>query len=102
MLRRIAVRDEAVVELMRSDDANPQLDYRVCGLVRVAALIAAGGAEPSYRWAVDVARLGGATPDEIVAVLVAVAPTVGVDRSVAAAANLGMALGYDVEAALDN
>jgi len=104
-LRRIAVRDDTVVEWMQSDHDGPSaeatLDYRACGLVRIAALIAAGGSVPSYRRAAELARLGGATPEEIVAVLAAVAPTVGVDRSVAEAPKLGLALGYDVDDALD-
>jgi len=105
-LRRIAVRDETIVEWMQSDhdgtSAVAKLDYRMCGLVQIAALIAAGGSVPSYRRAVELARLGGATPDEIVAVLAAVAPTIGVDRSVREAPKLGLALGYDVDEALDN
>ena len=105
-LRRIAVRDETIVEWMQAEhevtSAVAKLDYRVCGLVRIAALIAAGGSVPSYRRATDLARLGGATSDEIVAVLAAVAPTVGVDRSVAEAPKIALALGYDVDEALDH
>jgi 4-carboxymuconolactone decarboxylase len=43
----------------------------------------------------------GATYDEIVGTLIAVMPIVGVARVVAAAPNLGLALGYDVGEALE-
>ena len=40
----------------------------------------------------------GATYDEIVGTLIAVMPIVGIARVVAAAPNLALAVGYDVEA----
>jgi hypothetical protein len=43
----------------------------------------------------------GATDDEIVGCLVAVLPVVGVARVVSAAPKLALALGFDVEAALE-
>lgn len=101
-LRRVSLRDEALVQSMLADQAeNESLDPRTRGLVHVAALLAVGGTEPSYRRAVDIARVGGATEDEIVGVLVAVAPTVGGARTVAEAPKLALALGYDVDVALD-
>jgi hypothetical protein len=39
--------------------------------------------------------------DQIVDVLLAIAPMAGLDRIVAAAPHLGIALGYDIEAALE-
>ena len=100
-LRRIAVRDDSVVKSMQSDVVPSALDYRACGIAQIAALVAAGGSEPSYRRAVEIALLGGATPEELVAILLAVAAPVGIDRAVAAAPRLGLALGYDVSAAVD-
>jgi hypothetical protein len=47
---------------------------------------------------VEVALATGASLDEIVGVLIAVAPTIGLGRVVSAAPEL--ALGYDVDAAL--
>ncbi len=49
----------------------------------------------------EAARAAGATDDEIVGVLIAVAPTVGLPRVVSAAPCVALALGYDVEAALE-
>jgi len=97
MLRRIAARDVSVVELVQAGVPN-ELDYRACGIAQIAALIATGGSPAEYDRATAIARLGGATEDEIVAILVAVAPFSGIDRSVAEAPTLGSALGYDVEA----
>ena len=97
MLRRIAARDVSVVELVQAGVPN-ELDYRACGIAQIAALIGTGGSLASYGRATAIAQLGGATDDEIVAVLVAVAPIGGLDRSAAEVPALGLALGYDVEA----
>jgi hypothetical protein len=43
----------------------------------------------------------GATQDEVADVLLAIAPMAGLGRVVSAAPNLAAALGYDVEAALE-
>jgi len=50
---------------------------------------------------VEVAFATGASIDEIVGTLIAVAPTVGLPRVVSAAPELALALGYDVDAALE-
>ena len=47
------------------------------------------------------ALTAGASIDEIVGTLIAVVPTVGLARAVSAAPELALALGYDVEAALE-
>jgi len=46
---------------------------------------------------VELADRAGATQDEIVAVLLAIAPAVGHARTVAVAPRLALARGYDVE-----
>jgi hypothetical protein len=48
-----------------------------------------------------VALASGATVDEIVGVLIAVAPTVGLARVVSAAPEVAFAIGYDIDAALE-
>ncbi len=53
-------------------------------------------------WTVETAVRHGATVDEIVGTLIAVLPAVGTGRVVAAAPNLGLALGYDVNQALEH
>ncbi|MET0692525.1 MAG: hypothetical protein ABWY56_01265, partial [Propionibacteriaceae bacterium] len=67
-----------------------------------AALVAVGGAVPSYSAEVDAAVGAGATASEIVEVLVAVVPIVGLPAVVAAAPSLAMGLGYDVDDALEH
>jgi hypothetical protein len=71
-------------------------------LARLAALIAVGGAVPSYGAETNSAVIAGASPAEIVDVLVGVVSVVGLPSVVAAAPSLAMALGYNVDDALEN
>jgi 4-carboxymuconolactone decarboxylase len=104
-LRRLSVRDNEYIDrLLANDDANEaasHLDGKTHALVRIAALVALDGPGPSYTEAVDTARRWDATMDEIAGCLIAVMPSVGVARVVAAAPKVGLALGYDVDAALE-
>ena len=70
-------------------------------LVRLGAALAIDAAPSWYRSNVDVAVLAGASVDEIVGTLIAIAPIVGLARVVSAAPQLALALGYDVDAALE-
>jgi 4-carboxymuconolactone decarboxylase len=105
ILRRLALRDDRYIDTLLAEErtaaAVSELDPRGHALVRIGALIAADAAPPSYMSAVEDARAAGATYDEIVGTLIAVMPVVGVARVVSAAPNLGLALGYDVGAALE-
>jgi len=102
-LRTLAINDDRF-----GPDANPAqvhpevLDAKTLALVRLGALIAVGGAEPSYGALGDDALDAGASPAEMVDVLIGVLPVVGLPRGVAAAARLSLALGFDVEAAADD
>ena len=78
-----------------------ELDPKTLALVRLAALVAAGGAVPSYGAQADAAVNAGAMAAEIVDVLVGVVPIVGLPRVIAAAPKLAMALGYDSDDALE-
>jgi alkylhydroperoxidase/carboxymuconolactone decarboxylase family protein YurZ len=77
------------------------LDPKACALVRLGALLALDAGCASYQWGVQWALAAGATADEIVGTLMAVAPIIGVTRVVAAAPGFALALGYDVDAALE-
>ena len=77
--------------------SGSELDQKTLALVRIAALVGVGGAQPSFGALSDAAVDAGATADEIVAVLVGVARVVGLPRVVAAAPNVAIALGYDVD-----
>jgi 4-carboxymuconolactone decarboxylase len=69
------------------------LDGRTFALVKIAALIALDAPPASYAWQVANALGDGATPDDILGVLRAVAPQVGGPRVVAAAPEIMVALG---------
>ncbi|HEY7206712.1 MAG TPA: carboxymuconolactone decarboxylase family protein [Gaiellaceae bacterium] len=104
-LRKLAIRDDAYVgSILGRDSENlaaSGLDPKAHALVRLGALIAIDATPPSYISAVEAAVEHGATRDEIVGTLIAVLPAVGSGRVVSAAPKLGLALGYDVEAALE-
>jgi 4-carboxymuconolactone decarboxylase len=104
-LRRIAVRDDRYIEaLLQTESANATLaglDDRSHALIRIAVLVALNAAPPAYMNSVEAARRAGLSDDEIVGVLIAVLPLVGVACVVTAAPNLGLAVGYDVGEALE-
>jgi alkylhydroperoxidase/carboxymuconolactone decarboxylase family protein YurZ len=95
LLRRLSLHDERSVRVALAD---PELlDPRVQALVGLGALLAADAATVSLRQKVELAQRAGATEEEIVGVLLAIAPAVGHARTVAVAPRLALALGYDVE-----
>ena len=97
LLRRLAIHDPRLAEGLRGDRLDsPGLDPKTLSLVRLGALVAIGGAVPSYGALADAAVDSGATAAEIVDVLAGVLPVVGLPRVVAAAPRLAMALGYDI------
>jgi 4-carboxymuconolactone decarboxylase len=103
-LRRLAINDAGFTEhcLRGADAGSAGLDPKTLALARLAALVAIGGSGPSFGAHADAAVSAGATAAEIVDVLVGVVPTVGLPRVVAAAPKVGMALGYDVDGALED
>ena len=103
-LRRLAVHDDAFVGVLLGGELAPTasaLDMRTAALVRVAATVAVDAAPSSFQHAVALALAAGATKDEIVATLEAVTPVTGTPRVVSCAPKLALALGYDVEEALE-
>ncbi len=104
-LRRLAIAEPALVpsiDLHHGGDSAPDpLDGRTESLIRVGALVALDAPESSYHGAVESAFLAGATLDELVGVLIAVAGSVGSARVASAAPRLAMAAGYDIEWAID-
>jgi alkylhydroperoxidase/carboxymuconolactone decarboxylase family protein YurZ len=81
--------------------ASPVVDPKTAALARLAALIAEGGAVPSYGELTDAALEAGATPADIVDVLVCIIPVIGLPRAVAEAPKLALALGFDTDDALE-
>jgi alkylhydroperoxidase/carboxymuconolactone decarboxylase family protein YurZ len=104
-LRSLTLNDASFVRLvlgMGQDTVEAsRLDAKTHALVRLAALLAIRAAPSSYQASVDVALAAGASVDEVVGILIAVAPAIGLVRVVSAAPELALALGYDVEAALE-
>ncbi|HUB04802.1 MAG TPA: carboxymuconolactone decarboxylase family protein, partial [Solirubrobacteraceae bacterium] len=102
LLRRLALNDEESVGMVlasRADTAGAAvLRPKVDVLVQLGALLALGASTSSLRATVDRAIEAGATEAEIVGVLIAVAPTVGLARVVSTAPRLAVAIGYDLEA----
>lgn len=103
-LRRLAVHDDALLEAIAVDGSSYDasvIDERTAALMRVAATVAIDAALASFQHAVALALAAGATSDEIVASLEAVTPVTGAARVVQCAPKVGLALGYDVDAALE-
>jgi 4-carboxymuconolactone decarboxylase len=104
-LRRLAVHDDALLEALAvkgSSFATTVIDEKTEALMRVAATVAADAAPSSFQRAVALALAAGATSDEIVATLEAVTPVAGAARVVLCAPKVALALGYDVEEALES
>ena len=97
-LRRLALNDE---RYLRSALADPgvtsDLDAKTQWLIRLGALLSIGASTVSIRSTAELAAAAGASDDEMVGVLLAIAPAVGHARVVGVAPHLGLALGYDFE-----
>jgi alkylhydroperoxidase/carboxymuconolactone decarboxylase family protein YurZ len=102
LLRQLALNDEESVErvLVRRRDGETEMPLvpKVDLLVRLGALLALGAATTSIKATVQQLIDAGATEAEIVGVLIAVAPAVGLARVVSTAPKLATAIGYDLEA----
>jgi alkylhydroperoxidase/carboxymuconolactone decarboxylase family protein YurZ len=107
-LRKLAIGDGPLLARAVCPESGPTLaaelglDDRTVGLVRMAALIALDGESPSYLRECNAALASGATIDEIVGVLLAVASLTGSARIVSAAPRVALSVGYDVDAALES
>lgn len=105
MLRSLVLHDDgviaSVVGLGERAHGVSVIDPKTHALVRLGALIALDAPDVSYQSCVTMALASGATVDDIVDTLVAVAPIAGGARVVAAAPALALAIGYDIDAALE-
>jgi 4-carboxymuconolactone decarboxylase len=103
--RRLAIGDRVLLAGATDPDAAPgvpRLDDRTESLIRVAVLVPLDAPQSSYQAAVEAAIRSGATLDDLLAVLIAVAGAVGTPRVVAAAPRIALAAGYDIDAALES
>lgn len=87
----------SLLEMQLHNLEDSGLDPRTYSLVKIAALIALGAPSASYVAQVEFAREADVDPDEILKVIVAVAPQVGLPRAFAASSELLLALGLDPE-----
>lgn len=106
ILRRLAIIDEGFARnqagLVLGPSGAQVLDPKVAALVRIAALSAIGSPEVCLEWSASKALAAGASEEEVIGVLLAVAPVIGLGRIVAAAPGVADAFGYDIEAALED
>jgi 4-carboxymuconolactone decarboxylase len=77
------------------------LDPRAYSLVKIAALVAQDAPPASYLWQVAEALDAGASPKDILGILIAIAPQVGLPRVVAAAPELMVALDLELPSEQD-
>jgi alkylhydroperoxidase/carboxymuconolactone decarboxylase family protein YurZ len=95
-LRGVSVGDAPLLErllAMQLDNLELSgLDPRTYSLVKIATLIAIDAPPASYIAQIAFAREAGVTTDEIIGVLVASAPQVGIPKVVAAAPEIMLAL----------
>ena len=100
LLRDLSLGDEGSLSVV-AESTMGALDGRTVAIVRLTALIVRDAALPGYQRAVQAALDAGVTVDEILSLLNVVAQPAGSTAVVAAAPKLAMALGYDVDAGLE-
>jgi alkylhydroperoxidase/carboxymuconolactone decarboxylase family protein YurZ len=103
-LRRLTIGDPALIGAL-TNPAQPgpgvqRLDDRTEALLRIGALVALDAPQASYVAAVGAADRAGVQPEELVAVLAAVAEAVGSARLIAAAPRIAAAARYEIEASI--
>ena len=105
ILRKLAIHDDVYVGFILARGLHgtsaSRLEPKDQAFARLGAMVGIDAAPPGYLSAVEEARAAGVTEDDIVGVLVALLPLIGVDQVASAAPALGLALGYDVDAALE-
>ena len=104
-LRRLAMIDEGFVkdeaQLRLGQAGASALDAKTTALLQLGVSAAIGSPAVCLEWSTGRALAAGATEDEIADVLLVIAPVAGLGRVVRAAPDVATALGYDIEAALE-
>jgi hypothetical protein len=103
-MRRLAIGDPAYCRaVMAAEPVDPSLtlDARSLAVLRLGGSIGAGSSGSLLRQRVADALCAGVSFDEVVGCLIALAPTIGIDRTVALAPEVALALDYDIDAALE-
>ena len=104
-LRRLSLHDQGYLDGVRlapgSAGPAPAVSTPAAAAWAHRGALALDAPESSYGWATSAALASGVTSDELVELLMALAPVIGSARVVSAAPKLGLALGYDVEADIE-
>ena len=104
-LRRLVLHDEGCIQSMLgihlNDNQAPGLEPRTQALIRLGGLVAMGAAPTSYQWAAAAALDAGASAEDVVGALVAVAPISGLARVISATPEVALAIGYDIDQAFE-
>ena len=78
------------------------IDPRDAALVRLGALLALDASSSPLQRAVQDAQLSGVSADEIVRCVVSLVPTLGSGRVSSVAPGLALAIGFDLDRALED
>lgn len=97
LLRRLAIDDDRLSGENLAEPLAGPLSQKAFALARIGALCGVGGTDASFSSAVDAAIRAGATAVELVQLIAALVPIIGMPRAVAAAQHLAVALGLDLE-----
>ena len=100
MFYECATGDGRTAEVAHRPTQYWALDSKTDALVRVSALIALGAPHGPCHRAISRALEAGASREDVVATLIAVAAIVGLARVVSAAPEVALGIGYGIDAAL--
>ena len=104
-LLSLALNDDAFVSSVLSDSGTSgsmsHLDPKSRALARLAAMLALDATPACYFSAVEDATDSGASVGEIVGTLLTVGDVIGLARLVSAAPKLALAIGFDIDVALE-
>jgi alkylhydroperoxidase/carboxymuconolactone decarboxylase family protein YurZ len=104
-LRRLVLHDEGCIQSMLGIHLNNNeaagLEPKTQALIRLGGLVAIGAAPGSFHWAAEAALDAGATAEDVVGALVAVAPISGLARVISATPEVALAIGYDIDQAFE-
>jgi alkylhydroperoxidase/carboxymuconolactone decarboxylase family protein YurZ len=104
LYRRLTLGDDALMASLFSDARRESdvLDPRTSSLIRLAALIAIDADIPAYQREVRDAIASGVSPEQITGVLMVITRVAGSALVMSAAPKLALAMGYDVDAGLED
>jgi alkylhydroperoxidase/carboxymuconolactone decarboxylase family protein YurZ len=105
ILQRMVVNDRRLMSDQLWRNLGPSetfgLDERCHVIARLGALAAHDGSVQTFRWVIGDALAAGMTEDDIVGVVLAIAPIIGFARVANIAPKVALALDFDLEASLE-